>query len=150
MVDNVEIRQGARGRSALVYGLGHRSGWILGIDYGTSHVEFVDIDLSGATLESRRIPIDNEGRHPMAFDDGMRAELARYRAACARRHGKLRRAGLAVPTIVPTDQRIHPLRGETRGAAAGSSATPPTSRRRDRRSTSARSSTHSQSPTGSK
>src|SRR6478735_5221257 len=86
MVDNVETRQGARGRSALVYGLGRRSGWILGIDYGTSHVEFVAIDLSGTTLESKRIPIDNEGRHPMAFDDEMRSELARYRAVCTRRH----------------------------------------------------------------
>lgn len=118
MVDNVESRQGARGRSALVYGLGRRSGWILGIDYGTSHVEFVAIDLSGATLDSRRIPIDNEGRHPMAFDDDMRSELARYRAVCTRRYGSLRRVGLAVPTIVPTGQRLHPLAGDDDAADA--------------------------------
>jgi predicted NBD/HSP70 family sugar kinase len=121
MVDNVETRQGARGRSALVYGLGRRSGWILGIDYGTSHVEFVAIDLSGATLESKRIPIDNEGRHPMAFDDEMRSELARYRALCTRRHGSLRRVGLAVPTIVPADQRLHPFSG----GGDGDPAAPP-------------------------
>ncbi|PRA81183.1 ROK family transcriptional regulator [Microbacterium sp. MYb66] len=105
LVDHVDSRQGARGRAAQVYGLGQRSGWVLGVDYGTSHVEFVAIDLTGAVVSSQRVAIEIDRNRPTAVDDRVRGELARFRTSSNRRFGTLRRVGLAVPTIVPPAHR---------------------------------------------
>lgn len=118
LVDHVESRQGARGRAAQVYGLGRRSGWVLGIDYGTSHVEFVAIDLAGSVLATHRVALEGDDRRPPAPDESLRAELARFRGSSMRRFGELRRVGLAVPTIVPPAHRHYRAGGEAHAASA--------------------------------
>jgi predicted NBD/HSP70 family sugar kinase len=107
LADRIESRQGARGRAAQVYRFGRRSGWVLGIDYGTSHVEFVAIDLTGGVLATHRVALEGGERRPPEPDDALRAELARFRASSSRKFGALRRVGLAVPTIVPPTHRYY-------------------------------------------
>lgn len=107
LADRIESRQGARGRAAQVYSLGRRSGWVLGIDYGTSHVEFVAVDLSGSVLTTHRVALEGDERRPPEPGDALRAELTRFRVSSSRRFGTLRRVGLAVPTIVPPGHRYY-------------------------------------------
>lgn len=118
LVDHVESRQGARGRAAQVYGLGRRSGWVLGIDYGTSHVEFVAVDLAGTMVATHRVALEGDERRPPEPDDTLRAELVRFRAVSTRRFGALRRVGLAVPTIVPPAHRHYRAHADRPEASA--------------------------------
>jgi predicted NBD/HSP70 family sugar kinase len=124
LVDHVESRQGARGRAAQVYALGRRSGWVLGIDYGTSHVEFVAVDLAGAVLATHRVALEGDERRPPEPDEALRSELVRFRAASTRRFGALRRVGLAVPTIVPPAHRHYRATGDAPGTSAAFTEVP--------------------------
>lgn len=107
LVRVVESRQGARGRAAQVYALGSRAGWSLGLDLGTSHLEFVALDLSGEIIGTRRLPnqADADSRTP-ALDEASRTELEEFSASVAKEAGPLRAAGVAVSTIVPPEQRF--------------------------------------------
>lgn len=105
-VQVVESRQGARGRAAQVYALGNQAGWSLGLDLGTSHLEFVALDLSGEQLGTRRLAhlAETESRTPV-LDDAARTELGDFAERISRQAGPLRAAGVAVSTIVPPEQR---------------------------------------------
>lgn len=107
LVRVVESRQGARGRAAQVYALGPRAGWSIGLDLGTSHLEFVALDLAGGVVSTRRLPHQSHcTSRTVALEDEARAELRSFCHAVSRQHGPLRAAGVATATIVPLDQRF--------------------------------------------
>ncbi len=101
LVSVVQRRQGATGRSAVVYGLGDRSGWVLGLDLGAAHLEITAWSLDGRQLDHQRL----KSRAGLRFKTPdlltLAAETTRgVRRRATRRKGRLAAVAVAVPTVV--------------------------------------------------
>jgi predicted NBD/HSP70 family sugar kinase len=57
LVEVVSSQQGHTGRSASVYGLGADSGWILGVDFGSTHVRLAATALDGDLILERDVAV---------------------------------------------------------------------------------------------
>ena len=57
LVEMTSSRQGHTGRSASVYEIGSKSGWILGVDFGSTHIRLAAIRLDGTLLIERDLSV---------------------------------------------------------------------------------------------
>lgn len=57
IVEVISSQQGHTGRSASVYGLRAGSGWILGVDFGSTHVRLAATALDGEVILERDVPV---------------------------------------------------------------------------------------------
>ncbi|SFU11296.1 ROK family transcriptional regulator [Arthrobacter sp. ov118] len=75
LVEVISSQQGPTGRSASVYGLGRLSGWILGVDFGSTHIRLAATSLSGHLIVERDIAVSGSPNTANADfgDDARRA-----------------------------------------------------------------------------
>jgi predicted NBD/HSP70 family sugar kinase len=57
LVEVVSSHQGHTGRSASVYGIGSESGWVLGVDFGSTHVRLAATALDGEAIIENDVPV---------------------------------------------------------------------------------------------
>ena len=78
LVEVITSLQGHTGRSASVYGLGRRSGWILGVDFGSTHIRLAATTLGGHLIVERDISVSGSPNTANADfgDDARRAVRA--------------------------------------------------------------------------
>jgi predicted NBD/HSP70 family sugar kinase/predicted transcriptional regulator len=101
LVSVAHRRQGATGRSAIVYGLGERSGWVLGLDLGAAHLEATAWSLDDRELDHQRIEIPSGNRSRTSDLLALAAETTRtMKRRVTRRRGPLVAAAVALPTVV--------------------------------------------------
>lgn len=108
-------RQGRLGRSAAMYGLDARSGWLLGIDIGSTQVLIVARSLNGTLLSDFRYSLletDRAGGEvPLSLTEVACQRIADHLAKFTSSHGRLRAVGIAVAHVVPHSPSIDSMIG---------------------------------------
>lgn len=94
LVEPISVHQGRTGRAASVYDIGSRSGWLLGVDFGSTHIRLAATSLAGDLLREEDVAVSapvntanadfTEDAHAAitAFIDRVSAEGRRLLAAC--------------------------------------------------------------------
>jgi predicted NBD/HSP70 family sugar kinase len=101
LVSVVQRRQGATGRSAVVYGLSERSGWVLGLDLGAAHLEVMAWSLDGLELDHQRLENPSGLRFKTPELLALAAETTRtVKRRVTRKRGALTAVAVAIPTVV--------------------------------------------------
>jgi predicted NBD/HSP70 family sugar kinase len=102
LVVGVRRSQGATGRSATVYGLSSRSGWVIGLDLGSTHVAAAAWGLDGRVLDQERCESQSGARlrvpDLLMLGDAVARRVSRR---VVKRRGRLVAAVAAVATTVP-------------------------------------------------
>ncbi len=57
LVELTSSRQGHTGRSASIYEIGRQAGWILGVDFGSTHIRLAALTLDGELLVERDVAV---------------------------------------------------------------------------------------------
>lgn len=119
LVESAETVRGALGRAPLLYQLGSQAGWVLGVDYGSTHARAVAKTLDDAILAEATY---DPGLRRAASTGALVPETARMVSTLVadlrETHGPLRAAGLAVGRRVPAEvaqegtAALHPELGE--------------------------------------
>lgn len=94
LVEPISVHQGRTGRAASVYDIGSRSGWLLGVDFGSTHIRLAATSLAGDVLREEDVAVSvpvntanadfTEDAHAAiaAFIDRVSEEGRRLLAAC--------------------------------------------------------------------
>jgi predicted NBD/HSP70 family sugar kinase len=102
LVEVTSSHQGPTGRSASVYDLGMRSGWILGVDFGSTHIRLAATSLSGEVIVERDVAVSGSPSTANSDfgDDARRAVHALLQELNAQR-GRLLGVCVAFSRAVP-------------------------------------------------
>ncbi|MCL2781341.1 MAG: ROK family protein [Actinomycetia bacterium] len=104
LIDEIDIRQGATGRSASVYALSPRSGHVLGLDAGSTAVRVVAARLDGSAIVERAEARVTPGRLSAWTESALACRLVAEAAEeLGGAHGPLRAVRVATPTAVYPD-----------------------------------------------
>lgn len=100
-------QKGPLGRTAALYGLSQRAGWVLGVDFGSTQVAVVARSLSGATLGTEQHSVGMardalEGPTPDLIVAAAES-VARLILALSPTHGPLLCVSIALPHVVPNE-----------------------------------------------
>ncbi|WP_374009149.1 ROK family protein [Leifsonia sp. LS-T14] len=94
LIEPTSVHQGRIGRAASVYDLGSRSGWLLGVDFGSTHIRLAATSLAGEVLKEEDVAVSapvntanadfTEDAHAaiVAFIERVSADGRRLLAAC--------------------------------------------------------------------
>lgn len=118
-VTQTGVRQGKLGRAAGLYGLDVRSGWLLGIDMGSTQILIVARSLDGALLSDFRYAAaeaaQTAGPAPslvsVAFE-----RVAQLLVELTASYGQLRAVGMALAHVVPNSSSTDSMIGLADGA----------------------------------
>lgn len=75
LVEVISSRQGHTGRAASIYDLSRRSGWLLGVDFGSTHIRLAATSLGGSLLVERDLAVSGSPNKANA-DFGADARIA--------------------------------------------------------------------------
>lgn len=101
-VEAIASEQGPLGRSAAVYDIAEQSGWLLGIDLGSTHVRVAASTLEGVLITEREHPIPNAPTRPNAdLGAAAGAIVVPLIKEISRQHGSLRSVCVALSRAVP-------------------------------------------------
>ena len=97
--------KGALGRTAALYGLSPKAGWVLGVDFGSTKIVISARDLSGTPLGVQQHPAGSVAESVHGPDESLlqaaREQIARLAQSFAATHGPLLGVGIALPHVVP-------------------------------------------------
>jgi predicted NBD/HSP70 family sugar kinase len=104
LVEPVEVRAGSTGRSAAVYALARRSGYVLGMDVGSTAVRVVAARIDGGYLTDRVVQRRRPGRRTAWRELPTTKRLVgEVQEGLGAEHGMLRGIRIAAPTTVRPD-----------------------------------------------
>lgn len=115
IVEPISVHQGPTGRAASVYDLGRRSGWLLGVDFGSTHIRLAATSLAGEVLHEEDVAVSVPVNTANAdFTEDARDAIAAFIARVSGEGRRLLAACVALSRAVPTLRdwnRVRP--GET-------------------------------------
>ena len=95
--------QGEMGRTAQVFAISERSGWMLGLDVGGTHVHALAVSLDGSVLQEER---SNVSERLALHSRNLTAKAIKIagglRESLRGDHGEIRAAAVALPFAVPS------------------------------------------------
>lgn len=104
LVEEVEVRPGSTGRSAAVYALSPKSGYVLGLDVGSTAVRVVAARIDGSYITERAVRRRKPGRlNAWSELTATKRLLADVQHRLSDGFGELRAIRIAVPTTVRPD-----------------------------------------------
>lgn len=102
LIELTSSHQGHTGRAASVYDIGRSSGWLLGVDFGSTHIRLAATTLSGEVLLERDVAVSAPVNTANAdFTEDARAAIVRFIADVEREGGSLLAACVALSRAVP-------------------------------------------------
>lgn len=107
LVVQTGAHKGPLGRTAALYGLSQRAGWVLGVDFGSTQVVVAARALNGESLGAQQHSVGLTPQAPGGpAEDLIEAAtegVARLIEALSPSHGPLLCVGIALPHVVPND-----------------------------------------------
>lgn len=102
LVEPTSVHQGRTGRAASVYDVGRRSGWLLGVDFGSTHIRLAATALDGALLHEQDVAVSGQTNTANAdFTDDAREAISAFIAEVNSRGRELLVACVALSRSVP-------------------------------------------------
>jgi predicted NBD/HSP70 family sugar kinase len=103
------VNRGSVGRASVSYGLGPNSGFVVGIDCGTTHIHAIACGLDGSKISEVELPVaEKSGSERFEMVETVLADLLRQ---CASKAGPLRGVAVALPNIISPSLERLPDRG---------------------------------------
>ncbi len=107
LVVQTGAQKGPMGRTAALFGLSQRAGWVLGVDFGSTQVAVAARALNGASLgtEQYSVGLASEALDGPTNDliDAAKELVTRLIEKFSPTHGNLLSVGIALPHVVPND-----------------------------------------------
>lgn len=100
LITPVRARQGSLGRSATVYAIAATSGWLMGLDIGSTRVKVLSRGLDGRELKSVSESLSGPGTRNEQILELIRTLVAGMIDELAPVAGPLRAVGVAVPRVI--------------------------------------------------
>ena len=102
LVEVTSSRQGHTGRAASIYDLSRRSGWLLGVDFGSTHIRLAATSLGGSPLVERDLSVSGApSKANVDFGADARVAVRRVIAELTEERGPLLTACVAFSRAVP-------------------------------------------------
>jgi predicted NBD/HSP70 family sugar kinase len=103
VVEPTSVHQGHTGRAASVYDIGRRSGWLLGVDFGSTHIRLAATALDGEVLLEEDVAVSGPVNTANAdFTDDARDAIAAFSERVSSEGRPLLAACVALSRSVPT------------------------------------------------
>ncbi|MGO4595181.1 ROK family protein [Leifsonia sp. 2TAF2] len=103
LVEPTSVHQGPTGRAASVYDLGRRSGWLLGVDFGSTHIRLAATSLGGEVLHEEDVAVSQPVNTANAdFTEDARMAIAGFIERVSEEGRRLLAACVALSRAVPT------------------------------------------------